>query len=142
MENHINATQASGKQFYLEFHDKGKIVMLNLLKFKSIADYQGYEDLAANGKISGEDAYQLYMNHTLPELKKAGGRIIYYGKSNRFLIGPSTENWDAILLVEHESVAKFMQFAQNKIYLKGIGHRIAALADARLLPSTTFAPIY
>jgi hypothetical protein len=44
--------------------------------------------------------------------------------------------------VEHESVAKFMQFAQNKIYLKGIEHRIAALADARLLPSTTFAPIY
>jgi hypothetical protein len=65
MENHINATQASGKQFYLEFHDKGKIVMLNLLKFKSIADYQGYEDLAANSKISGD--------HTLPELKKAGG---------------------------------------------------------------------
>jgi len=76
------------------------------------------------------------MKHTLPELHKAGGRVIYNGKSNAFLIGPTTEIWDALLMVEHESVSKFMEFVNNENYLKGIGHRNAALADARLLPST------
>ena len=123
MENYIKATQESGKQFYMDFHNKGKIVMLNLLKFKAFADYQGNEHLAPKRKVSGEQAYQLYMKHTLPEIKKVGSRIIYYGACNSFLIGPSNESWDALLLVEHESVLKFMEFAKNETYLKTLGHR-------------------
>jgi hypothetical protein len=61
---------------------------------------------------------------------------MYYGKSKNFLIGPDTEKWDAVQLVEHESVLKFMEFAQNEDYLKNAGHRTAALDDSRLLPSS------
>ncbi len=136
MEKHLNANPESGKKFYQNFHDKGKIVMLNLLKFRKKADYTNLEQLKPNKEISGEEAYQLYLEKTLPELKKAGSRIIYYGKSKNFLIGPEAEQWDAILLVEHESVVKFMEFAQNKDYLKNAGHRTAGLEDSRLLPST------
>ena len=136
MEKYINANPASGKTFYQNFHDKGKIVMLNLLKFRPKADYSNLEELKPEGDLTGEKAYQLYMEYTLPELKKAGGRIIYYGKSKDFLIGPDTEKWDAILLVEHESLMKFMEFAQNKNYQKTAGHRTAALEDSRLLPSS------
>ncbi|WP_246255857.1 hypothetical protein [Cyclobacterium plantarum] len=46
------------------------------------------------------------------------------------------EKWDAILLVEHKSVSKFMGFANSEDYLKNAGHRSAALEDSRLLPST------
>lgn len=136
MSKYIEATQEAGKAFYQQFHDKGKVVMLNLLKFRSLADYSGIEHLKPAEEISGEEAYQLYIECTLPELTKAGGRVIYHGKSNGFLIGPESEKWDAILLVEHESVAKFMAFAQNEDYLKTAGHRTAALEDSRLLPST------
>lgn len=38
-------------------------------------------------------------------------------------------------LVEHESVLKFMEFAQNEDYLKKAGHRTAASEDSRLLPT-------
>lgn len=75
------------------------------------------------------------MESTLPELEKAGSRIIYFGKSRNFLIGPDSEKWDAVLLVEHESVLKFMEFARNPDYLKNAGHRTAALEDSRLLPT-------
>ncbi|MGY6650483.1 DUF1330 domain-containing protein [Wenyingzhuangia sp. IMCC45574] len=136
MKNYIDASPELGKKFYLDFHNKGKIVMLNLLKFKPTADYTNLELLKPNQEISGEEAYQLYLKKTLPELEKAGSRIIYYGKSNHFLIGPESEKWNAILVVEHESVVKFMEFAQNKEYLKNAGHRTAALEDSRLLPST------
>jgi uncharacterized protein (DUF1330 family) len=135
MSNYIHTTPEQGKQFYQDFHGKGKVVMLNLLKFKERADYTGHEGLRPDGDISGEEAYQLYMESTMPELEKAGSRVLYYGKCNEFLIGPGSERWDACLLVEHESVMKFITFAQNEDYLKTEGHRTAALEDARLLPT-------
>ena len=61
---------------------------------------------------------------------------MFFGKSNNYVIGPTEEKWDLVLLVEHESVAKFMEFAQNEAYLKITGHRTAALEDSRLLPIT------
>lgn len=135
MSNYMDVTLDAGKDFYQNFHDKGKIVMLNLLKFRQKADYSNLEDLRPEVEILGEEAYRLYMECTLPEIEKAGSRILYYGKSKNFLIGPDTIRWDAVLLVEHESVMKFMEFAQNEAYLKTAGHRTAALEDSRLLPS-------
>lgn len=135
MGKYINVTSEAAKEFYQDFHDKGKIVMLNLLKFRQRADYSNLEQLKPIRELTGEEAYQLYMQSTLPELKKAGSRIIYYGKSKNFLIGPELEKWDALLIVEHKSVVKFMEFAKNKDYLKNAGHRTAALEDSRLLPS-------
>ncbi|WP_192349987.1 DUF1330 domain-containing protein [Algoriphagus sp. Y33] len=135
MSKYIDASQEAGKRFYQNFHDKGKVVMLNLLRFRRIADYTNLERIKPTDEISGEEAYQLYMAGILPELEKAGSQIIYYGKSKNFLIGPDFEAWDAILLVEHESVSKFMEFAQQQDYLKNVGHRTAALEDSRLLPS-------
>ena len=134
MEKYLDATPESGKMFYQEFHNKGKVVMMNLLKFKPKADYTNLDSLKPEKGITGKEAYQLYMDNTLPELKKAGSRIVFFGTSKNFLIGPEFEKWDAMLLVEHQSVAKFMEFAQNKDYLKTIGHRTAALDDSRLLP--------
>lgn len=135
MSKYIDASPEAGKEFYQNFHDKGKVVMLNLLKFRSTADYKNLEELKPTKNITGEEAYQLYMESILPELEGAGSRIIYFGKSRNFLIGPDSEKWDAVLLVEHESVLKFMEFAQNPNYLKKAGHRTAALEDSRLLPT-------
>ena len=136
MKNYISATPSSGKTFYQEFHGKGKIVMLNLLKFRKQADYTNFEQLQPKNQLTGEQAYQLYMQNTSHELEKVGSKILYFGKCHSFLIGPESENWDAMLLVEHQSVVTFMEFAQNKEYLKNAGHRTAALEDSRLLPST------
>lgn len=136
MKKHINATQETGKNFYINFHQKGKVVMLNLLRFKEIADYSNSPDIAPEKEISGKEAYNLYMKHTLPFLEKVNSKLLFFGKSSHHLIGPSEEKWDLVLLVEHESVAKFMEFAQNEDYLKIAGHRTAALEDSRLLPIT------
>ena len=133
---YLEANPHAGKKFYQDFLDKDKVVMLNLLKFKRIADYANLEALAPENEITGEEAYQVYLDKTLTELKKAGGRIIYFGSSTHFLIGPETEKWDAVLLVEHQSVTKFMEFAQSNDYLKNAGHRTAALEDSRLLPTS------
>ena len=136
MPKFIDVRPESGEKFFRNFDDTGKVVMLNLLKFKPKADYSGLEHLKPEPEITGEEAYQLYMRSTLPELEKAGSRIIFYGKCGDFVIGPQQEKWDALLLVEHGSVSKFIAFAQNESYLRTAGHRTAALEDSRLLPST------
>lgn len=132
-QQYINATQEAGKEFFLR-KNQGKFIMLNQLKFKEIADYSSTLDIAPANEISGKEAYDLYIKHTLPFLEEAGSKVLFQGTGNSFLIGPSNEKWDLVLLVEHQSVAKFMEFAQNQEYLKVAGHRIAALEDSRLLP--------
>ena len=108
--------------------------MLNLLRFRLVADYSGAPELAPASPISGEAAYRLYMQHTLPHLKASGGEVLFFGKGGGFLIGPSEERWDAAMLIRQSSVLAFLEFASNQDYLSGIGHRLAALEDSRLLP--------
>lgn len=133
IKTYLDATQEQGKAFYLR-QIQGSVTMLNLLKFRAVADYSGHEDLAPEKPISGKEAYRLYMKHTQPFLEASGGEVIFYGKGGSFIIGPEDENWDAVLLVKQKSTMDFLAFAQNKEYLKGIGHRSAALEDSRLLP--------
>lgn len=132
-KTYLDVTQEVGREFFTK-KSEGSIIMLNLLKFRELADYSESPELAPTNKISGKEAYQLYMKHTLPFLKSAGGEVIYQGKSHSFLIGPEDEKWDVVLLVKHKSAAKFLEFASDKGYLAGIGHRTAALEDSRLLP--------
>ncbi len=70
----------------------------------------------------------------VPHLKKSGGEVIFLGKGGNFLIGPANERWDAVMLVRQRSVEDFIAFASNEKYMEGIGHRVAALEDSRLLP--------
>ena len=131
---YIHPTQESGKAFYQQFNGKGPVVMLNLLRFRETADYSPHPDLAPLEPISGQEAYRLYMKHTAPLLEKAGGKLLFSGDSGPFVIGPENENWDLVLLVEHQSVPAFVAFAQDPEYLAIAGHRTAALADSRLMP--------
>lgn len=89
----LDVTPEAGRNYFSN-PSKGEIVMLNLLKFRSDADYSQTPDLAPEKNISGKEAYDLYMEHTLPFLKEAGSEVLLSGKSASFLIGPSLEDWD------------------------------------------------
>ena len=137
MSTYLNATPEAGKTFYLEYKDAGAITMLNLLRFRAEADYSQYEALRPSTPITGRAAYERYLAGIRPCFAQFGSRIIYQGTSAEFLIGPTEERWDMVLLVEHPSVAQFMALAQDAAFLQQAGHRVAAVADSRLLPSVT-----
>lgn len=130
---YLEPTQESGRAFMMR-GIQGSIVMLNLLRFRDIADYSASPELAPAEPINGAAAYQLYVEHTLPFLKASGGELLFLGQGGPFLIGPPEERWDAAMLVRQNSVDDFIAFASHEEYLKGIGHRTAALEDSRLLP--------
>ncbi|QOZ22425.1 DUF1330 domain-containing protein [Bradyrhizobium sp. CCBAU 51753] len=112
----------------------GEMVMLNLLRFRAIADYSQSPELAPPQPISGAEAYDRYVAHTLPLLRKSGGDLLFMGEGGAFLIGPEGERWDRAMLIRQKSRGAFLAFAVAEAYLAGIGHRTAALSDSRLLP--------
>ena len=133
MQTYLEPTQESGRAFFMRGMT-GRVVMLNLLRYKALADYSAAPQLAPATPVTGEAAYRLYMEHTMPYLEQSGGRVIFFGRGGGFLVGPEGERWDAAMLVEQASTAAFLAFASNADYLAGIGHRTAALEDSRLLP--------
>jgi len=130
---HLEPTQSAGRHF-VQRGLEGPIVMLNLLRFREVADYTGYPDLAPAAPISGAEAFDRYFRHTLPFLRASGGDVVILGAGGPYLIGPEGERWDRAMLVRQTSVAAFLAFAGDGAYRSGLGHRTAALEDARLLP--------
>jgi hypothetical protein len=131
--HYLEPTQEAGRALVLRAID-GEVVMLNLLRFREIADYSANPELAPEIPISGAEAYDLYIAHTLPHLRESGGDLLFLGEGGRFLIGPEGERWDRAMLVRQSSVQSFMSFTVNEFYLAGLGHRTAAVEDSRLLP--------
>lgn len=116
----------------------GEVIMLNLLRFRAVADYSANPDLAPAAQISGREAYQKYIDHTLPFLEKSGGSIMLLGDSAHYLIGPMEERWDLVMLIRQNSLQDFLAFASDQAYLAGMGHRTAAVEDSRVLPLVEF----
>lgn len=136
---YLEPTQEAGRAFFTS-GIQGSVVMLNLLRFRALADYSATPDLAPDSPITGAEAYRRYMAHTEPFLRQSGGELLFYGQAGAFLIGPPGEHWDVAMLVRQASVAAFLAFASDPGYLAGLGHRSAALEDSRLLPLTESAP--
>ena len=132
-ERFLEVTQEAGVALFRR-NITGEVVMLNLLRFRDVADYSAKPELMPSQPISGAEAYQKYIDHTLPFLKESGGDLVFLGKGGNFLIGPQEEQWDLVMLVRQKSLSNFMAFSSNQGYLAGIGHRTAALEDSRLLP--------
>jgi uncharacterized protein (DUF1330 family) len=109
-----------------ESTDDGPVVMLNLLRFKAMAD--GIDQGA-----SGAEAYARYSMATEPFLRAVGGRLMKALVAKQSVVGPEEGEWDLILLVEYPSRQKFLEMASNPEYQKIHAHRDAALADSRLI---------
>lgn len=112
----------------------GEVVMLNLQRLRETADYSANPELAPAAQVSGKEAFQRYIDHTLPFLADSGGELLFLGNGGPFFIGPVQEQWDVVMLVRQSSVDNFIAFASHAGYLAGIGHRTAAILDSRLLP--------
>lgn len=113
---------------------EGPVTMLNLLRFRSVADYSASPELAPDAPITGVAAYRRYIDAASAVVAEAGGQVSLLGTGGAFIIGPLDERWDAVLIVKQESLESFGSFTRNPAYLAVVGHRTAALEDSRILP--------
>jgi len=108
------------------------IHMLNLLRFREVADYP--TDHPDHGKrVSGRAAYGTYGTAVEAHLARVGARVVWTGRPDCVLIGPTDERWDAALIVEYPGGEAFLRMVMDPGYIDIARHRTAALADSRLV---------
>ena len=105
----------------------GPVQMLNLVRFRPMADYPDGRSL------SGQDAYRAYAAASAPIFHRVGGRQIWLGRFEQMLIGPADERWDAVFIAEYPSPAAFVEMVRDGNYREAVKHRQAAVADSRLI---------
>jgi uncharacterized protein (DUF1330 family) len=113
--------------------DGGPIVMVNLLRFR---DDAGPPDEG----VSGAEAYARYAAAIPPFLERAGGRLLSAVACQEGVIGPHDAEWDVVALVQYPSREAFLGMVSDPEYLEIHRHRVAALADSRLILSSLATP--
>jgi len=105
----------------------GPVHMLNLIRLHSQARYP-------DGRaMSGAEAYAAYGRISAPVFARLGGRIHWRGNFELGMIGPKDERWDVCFIAEYPSPAAFAEMLRDPVYREAMEHRIAAVADSRLV---------
>ena len=116
-------------QALLAGSDDTPVVMVNLLRFKSRAD-------APDEGLSGVDAYQLYGEPMRRLVEERGGRFLFMGRVDSFVIGASDTPFDVVARMEYPSRRAFVEIV-NDPRVREIGaHRAAGLEGQWLIATT------
>lgn len=119
-----------GQAFAAIPDDSGPVCMLNLLRYRDLADYSGQP---AQGPRSGREAYRQYAELAFPIVAAAGARVVFLGTCIAYAIAPPSERWDDMLLVEYPTRSVFVEALTSADYRAISFHRTAALQDSRLI---------
>jgi len=126
MTGHIDPTRETFAAFR-ENDRPGPIHMLNLVRLRERAAYP--DERAA----TGAEAYAAYGRESEPVFSRLGGSIVWRGKFELMLIGPSDERWDHCFIAQYPSVAAFVEMIRDPVYRDAVKHRQAAVEDSRLI---------
>jgi hypothetical protein len=73
MTSYFEPTQEAGRAFF-QRGIAGPVVMLNLLRFRRMADYAANPELAPPAPIGGAEAFERYVAHTCRISRVAAAR--------------------------------------------------------------------
>jgi uncharacterized protein (DUF1330 family) len=88
-------------------------------------------ELAAE-PLTGAQAYKNYGALTGSLLEGVGGSILWRGRFEATLIGPSDEAWDAVFIAQYPNAGAFLAMITSAEYQKAVVHRNAAVLTSRL----------
>ena len=132
MSPHIDPERDQFEVFKRLPRDK-PVMMLNLLRFREKAAYEDGQE------ATGAEAYAAYGRESGPVFRRVGGEIIWRGKPEGTLIGPSDEYWDLIFVARYPSAGAFLEMVTDPVYRVAVKHRQAAIADSRLIRASDAA---
>lgn len=114
-------------------HGDGPVQMINLLKFRAVADYPPGNDHEGS---TGEEAYGRYGEVAIRNVMGLGGRLVLMSRFDASIIGDPAEDWDQIAIVEYPGLDAFFALADTDGYLEATEHRTAGLERTRLIATT------
>jgi uncharacterized protein (DUF1330 family) len=120
--------------------------MLNLLRFRALAQYAPEDPEAGERAVTGAEAYRRYSDAASPVFAKVGGSQVWIGRPELTLIGSSDEEWGLVFIARYPTAQSFVDMLRDADYKRATRHRTAAVADSRLIrcsalrPGSTFQP--
>ena len=126
MPSHIDPSKETFAAFRADDRP-GPIHMLNLVRLRERADYPDGRE------ATGAEAYAAYGRESGPVFARLGGSIVWRGRFELMLIGPSDERWDLCFIAQYPSVAAFVEMIRDPVYREAVKHRQAAVEDSRLI---------
>lgn len=124
-----------GRENWQAFKDLPRdrpIHMLNLIKFRELAEYP--KDHPMHGKgLTGAEAYAIYREGFQRVVAGDGAAMVWEAPIECVVTGPSGE-WDEAFVMGYPNSATFMAMVRNEEYIRDVvPHRTAAVADSRLI---------
>lgn len=109
----------------------GPVVMLNLNKYREVAEYEDGRDV---GGKSGREVYNDYGAVAVQGLAHVGAKILWATEATTPLIGCDHDAYDEVLAIWYPSRAAFVELTNFPGYQDALVHRDAALAWSSLIP--------
>ena len=116
-----NAAQMAG---FAEPGADGPIYMLNLLKYKTKAEYSDGRET----ELTGREAYAVYSQGVVQLLKEFGGSLSFKATVERLTVGEVEDLWDDVAIAMYPSRDAMMQMIRSEKMREISVHRTAGLA--------------
>src|SRR6202158_5324261 len=126
MTSHIDPT----KEVFAQFRDNHGEARNHILNLVRLLDRAAYPD---GRTATGAEAYAAYGRDSGPVFMRLGGKVVWQGRFELMLIGPSAERWDHCFIAEYPSVAAFVEMIRDPAYREAVKRRQAAVKDSRLI---------
>ncbi|MFO1238990.1 MAG: DUF1330 domain-containing protein [Sphingomonadaceae bacterium] len=108
------------------------IHMLNLLRFRDKAAYPSGHALADKG-LTGRQAYAEYGRTSGPVFTRVGGSIVWRGRMETMVIGPTDKHWDMAFIAHYPNAGAFLEMVTDPDYRNAVVNRQAAVLTSRLI---------
>ncbi len=133
MTSYIDPTKEAFAAFR-ENDREGPVQTLTVIRLRERAAYPD------GRQATGAEAYAAYSRESRPVFARLGGWIVWQGKFEQMLIGPSEERWDICFIAEYPSVAAFVEMLRDPVYREAVKHRRAAVEECRLIRLAPLVP--
>ena len=122
VKNAVMPNETQLKEFNEQEEDK-PIFMVNLLKFKKLAQYPDKRET----DLSGREAYAIYSEEVQHHLAKVGATAIFGADVKRLMLGEVEELWDSVAIATYPNRKAMLDMISDPDYIKSAQHRVAGL---------------
>ena len=122
VKNAVMPNETQLKEFNEQEEDK-PIFMVNLLKFKKLAQYPDKRET----NLTGQEAYAIYGKEVVEHLVKVGGKPIFGGNVERLMLGEVEDLWDQVAIAMYPSRKAMLEMISDPDYIESAQHRVAGL---------------
>ena len=123
VSNQVLPSDINAVTEHLTQSDGSAIAIVNLLKFKARAEYADDRETS----LTGEQAYQIYLDAVRKHLPQLGAREIFCGKPNFLLLGEVEPMWDKVLIIQYPNRQALVELSQLPAVAEAANDRAAGL---------------